>query len=360
LYNGYLPGIKEDKTSMTNTGKRSTINFQNSGIGVFLLLIFVAVFLAWLKPSLGVSEKDNFSSLQKITTYGVSVIFFFYGLSLSARKLWQGLADWRMHLVIQSATFILFPVLLLSLRPLANAMGIDMMWVGVFYLAALPSTVSSSVVMVSLAGGNVPSAIFNASISSLLGIFITPFWMGIISIPNLSATGLETLDTSSVIMKLLLQVFLPVIIGMSLHSKLGAFASRNKSRLKFFDQSVILLIIFTSFCQSFYDRIFDDVTFTELFFLGASMILLFFVVFGILSLIGNFLKFSREDRITVLFCGSKKSLVHGTVMSKVLFAPNAPVGIILLPLMLYHAFQLMIASILAQRMAANAKAENGF
>jgi sodium/bile acid cotransporter 7 len=336
---------------------RSTITFQNSGIGVFLLLIFVAVFLAWLRPSLGVINKDAFLSLQKISTYGVSVIFFFYGLSLSARKLWEGLADWRMHLVIQSATFILFPVLLLTFRPIATSMGIELMWLGVFYLAALPSTVSSSVVMVSLAGGNVPSAIFNASISSLLGIFITPFWMGIISTPGSATMGIETLDTSSVIMKLILQVFLPVIIGMSLHSKWGEIASRNKSRLKFFDQSIILLIIFTSFCQSFYDKIFENVSFAELLFLLGSMIVLFFIVFGLLSIISNLLKFKREDRITVLFCGSKKSLVHGTVMSKVLFAPGAPVGIVLLPLMLYHALQLMIASILAQRMAMSVKAE---
>jgi solute carrier family 10 (sodium/bile acid cotransporter), member 7 len=332
---------------MTRSAKQR-ISFQSAGIGVFLLLIFVVIFLAWVRPAWGVSNHNNAISLEKISTYGVSVIFFFYGLSLSARKLWDGLADWRMHVVVQAATFIVFPILLLSMKSLAVSLGIEMIWLGVFYLSALPSTVSSSVVMVSLAGGNIPSAIFNASISSLLGIFMTPFWMGLISTPNSSGT----MDVSSVISKLIIQVFLPVVLGMILHSKWGGFAVKNKSRLKFFDQSVILLIIFTSFCRSFYDHVFDNLTMLELILLTLSMIVLFFVVFGLLSLISKVLRFNREDRITVLFCGSKKSLVHGTVMSKVLFGPTAPVGIILLPLMLYHALQLMIASILAQQMAA--------
>ncbi len=332
---------------MSSFTERLKGTFKKSGVGGFLVAIMAAILLAWIKPSWGVSE-SNFS-LEKLTGYGVSVIFFFYGLTLSLQKLKAGLADWRMHIIVQLSTFVLFPLLIIAIKPLfGNDAGL--LWISIFYLASLPSTVSSSVVMVSVAEGNIPAAIFNASISSLLGIFITPLWMGLFLE---SANG--EFDLSGIILKLVLQVLLPVVLGILLNSRLGAFAEKNRSRLKFFDQSVILLIIYVSFCQSFYNHVFDDLSVMELVLLGAGMIALFLAVFSMMNLVSRWFNLKRENRITVLFCGSKKSLVHGTVMSKVLFAQSAATGMILLPLMLYHALQLILASIIAQRMASRAK-----
>ncbi|HEX7916344.1 bile acid:sodium symporter, partial [Rudaea sp.] len=64
-------------------------------------------------------------------------------------------------------------------------------------------------------------------------------------------------------------------------------------------------------------------------------------------------RLSREDRITILFCGSKKSLASGVPMANVLFAGSA-VGAIVLPLMLFHQVQLMVCAVLAQRYAREA------
>lgn len=319
--------------------------FARSGMSGFLVAIIAAIFLAWIYPSIGISKASL--SLETITTYGVSLIFFFYGLALSVSKLKTGLADWRMHVVIQCATFLIFPIVIILIKPLFVGASAGMMWLGIFYLAALPSTVSSSVVMVSVAGGNIPAAIFNASVSSLIGIIATPLWMGLFL-----QSDIASFDSWNVIGKLFLQVVLPVSLGMALNSRWGMWAAKNKTRLKLFDQSVIILIIYVSFCQSFYNHVFDDLSAAELVMLGSGMVALFFLVMGLVSVVCRLFHFKREDRITVLFCGSKKSLVHGTVMSKVLFPQNAAIGLLLLPLMLYHALQLTIASIMAQRMAA--------
>jgi sodium/bile acid cotransporter 7 len=75
------------------------------------------------------------------------------------------------------------------------------------------------------------------------------------------------------------------------------------------------------------------------------------LVYGITGYFSKLLGFNREDSITAQFCGTKKSLVHGTVFSKILFPTSMPMGIILLPLMLFHAFQLFIVSIIATKMA---------
>lgn len=314
------------------------------GLDWFILAIIIMIVAASIWPTPGI-QKGLFS-LKSIAGYGVSLIFFFYGLRLSPEKLREGLSNWKLHSVVQLSTFLLFPVLMLILMKLFGTNGNELFWLGAFYVAALPSTVSSSVVMVSIAGGNIPAAIFNASISSLIGVFITPLWMGIVL-----TTSSQGFDLTDVIIKLVIQVLVPVSLGIILHFKFGAYADKHRKKMRYFDQSVILLIIYTAFCESFAKHMFSEHGASDILILGLCMIALFFFVYGIISLISKFMHFNREDNITAVFCGSKKSLVHGTVMSKVLFPNAAAAGIILLPLMIYHALQLMAASIIAQSMA---------
>ncbi len=314
------------------------------GLDWFILAIAGMIILASVWPTPGI--QNGFFSLKSIANFGVSLIFFFYGLRLSPQKLREGLSNWRLHTVIQLSTFVLFPVIMLILMKLFGANGNELFWLGAFYVAALPSTVSSSVVMVSIAGGNIPAAIFNASISSLLGVFITPLWMGIVL-----ATSSQGFDLTDVIIKLIIQVLVPVVIGVALNARFGAFADKHRKALRYSDQIVILLIIYTAFCESFSKHMFSNNGISDILILGVCMISLFFFVYGIITVIGRFMNFNREDNITAVFCGSKKSLVHGTVMSKVLFPHTPSAGIILLPIMMYHALQLMAASIIAQSMA---------
>jgi sodium/bile acid cotransporter 7 len=315
-----------------------------AGFDSFLMALVGVIGLAAWRPFYGTDEAPL--PLAQIANYGVSLIFFFYGLRLSPAKLREGLGNWRLHLVIQLATFLVFPLLVLAGYGLFARDSTQLLWLGTFYLAALPSTVSSSVVMVSIAGGNLPGAIFNASISSLVGVFLTPLWMGLF----LTAQA-GSYDLWAVIGKLALQVVAPVVLGILLHGKLGRFAERNRKPLRLFDQSIILLIVYTSFCESFARKLFAGYRTADLLGLGAAMLGLFLGVYGLVHVACRLLQFNRADRITALFCGSKKSLVQGTVMSRVLFPDPNVVGIVLLPIMLYHALQLLAASIIAQSMA---------
>jgi sodium/bile acid cotransporter 7 len=316
------------------------------GLNAFFFCILLMVLLAWLFPELG--SEHSALPLTQITKYGVSIIFFFYGLKLSLEKLRTGLRNWKLHIVIQLTTFILFPCIGLTLIHFFGN-GTTMLWLGFFYLTVLPSTVSSSVVMVSIAGGNMPAAIFNASISSIIGIFITPLWMSFYAHASAGA------DLTDVIIKLSLQVLLPVIVGLLLNKRLGAWADRFKKSLSHFDQAIILLIVFTAFSESFLGNMFDGFTIKEILLLAVALLLFFFVMAGLMYFISVGLNFSLADRITVIFCGSKKSLVQGAVMGRVLFPDPVTLGVVLLPLMLYHALQLMAGSALAQAIATNTK-----
>jgi len=216
----------------------------NVGLDWFILALMGMILLAYLLPSPG-AQKGIFS-LKELANYGISLIFFFYGLRLSPQRLREGLGNWHLHLTVQLATFVLFPLLILGIIHLLRVESTNLIWLGIFFVAALPSTVSSSVVMVSIAGGNIPGAIFNASISALIGVFITPIWMGIFI-----ASGSGNIDLTGIILKLMLQVLLPVILGLLLHSKLGTFAEKHRRQLRYFDQTTILLIVYTAFCESF-------------------------------------------------------------------------------------------------------------
>ena len=320
------------------------------GINAFFFLLIATIVLAWFFPSYGTPE--SVFQLPRIASWGVSLIFFFYGLKLSPESLRNGLSNWRLHLVVQLSTFVLFPLIILLLRLVFPDYFAGLIGLGIFYLAALPSTVSSSVVMVSIAGGNMAAAIFNASVSSIIGIFITPLWMsGIMEKANAG------FDIGHTILRLCLEVLLPVVLGLLMRHRLGKWAGQHKMALRNFDQLIILLIVYTSFCESFSGNMFTNFSFAEIGFLALMMLLFFFVVFGLMYLLANLMHFNREDRITILFCGSKKSLVQGAVMGKVLFAGDALLGVALLPLMLYHALQLLAGSTLAQAMAVSKNKE---
>jgi len=318
----------------------------------FFILMIGAIFLAWLYPPSGTAESSL--HLPVIAGYGVSVIFFFYGAKLSTESLLSGLSKWRLHLMVQLSTFVLFPLTIVLLRLIFKDYFSTNIGLGIFYLAALPSTVSSSVVMVSIARGNIAAAIFNASISSVLGIFITPLLMS--SVLGNTQSGF---DIGHTILMLCLQVLLPVIVGIMLHHKIGGWVAQYKKTLGNFDQLIILLIVYTSFCESFSGNMFSGFTISEIFFLGVMMLTLFLVVFALMNRLSRWMGFKREDRITIIFCGSKKSLVQGAVMGKVLFPDQAILGVVLLPLMLYHALQLLVGSTVAKAMGKHEQGGKG-
>lgn len=313
-------------------------------IDKFVIAIIIAIGIAYLFPQWGVAGSPV--PLDTISTIGISLIFFFYGLKLSPEKLKAGLKNWKLHILVQVSTFLIFPLIVLAFYPFLQTEEQHTLWLAFFFLAALPSTVSSSVVMVSMAKGNIPAAIFNASISGIIGIALTPLWMGLFV--NQAQTDF---DFTEIYTKLILQIILPVVLGILLQRFLGALAQKHSAKLTLFDKTIILLIIYKSFAESFEEQIFSSVSILDLLSIFIGVILLFFIAFFLTGFMAKKLDFNKEDQITAQFCGTKKSLVHGTVFSKILFGNMASIGIILLPLMLFHAIQILIISVIASKLA---------
>ena len=324
----------------------SSIKFLRMSVkfDTFIIALVLFIVLAYVFPQLYLWNNGKVISL--LTTIGVSLIFFFYGLKLSTNNLTKGLRNWKMHILIQCGTFVVFPFIVLIFYPLISDGGQEDFWLSFFFLAVVPSTVSSSVVMVSIAHGNVPAAIFNASISGMIGVLVTPLLMHFFL--DFGDVNVYT----DVYWGLVKEIILPVILGILLQPYLGKFAAQYKRGLGKFDKLVILLIVYGSFAESFESGVFRTVGSSYLIGVFIGVVVLFFVVYGILYWLSKtVLGFNREDCITVLFCGSKKSLTHGSVFGKFLFVNSSAAGLYFLPLMVFHAFQILVITIIAQRYA---------
>jgi solute carrier family 10 (sodium/bile acid cotransporter), member 7 len=304
----------------------------------FILAIFIAIAIAWLFP-----EGIELLPLKTITDIGIGLIFFFYGLKLSPAEFRAGVVNYKVHIIIHVTTFIIFPLLCLLCLPLFEDGLKSDLWIALFFLGTLPSTVSSSVVMVALAKGNLPVAIFNASLSGLIGIIATPLWIGFILEKT---TDFEFLG---VLQKLCLQIVLPLATGLFLQRFFGDLARKYGRELSLLDKTTIILIIYSSFSSSFTSDLIKNIQVDELLKMAGIVLILFFLVFFGLAFFSNLIGLNTEDKITAQFCGTKKSLVHGSVMVRVIFGNAANSGLLLLPIMLYHSIQLILVAWFAEK-----------
>lgn len=301
-----------------------------------------AVLFASVYPHLGARSGPLHPELTN--KLGVALIFFLHGTGLSFQSLKAGTLHWRLHVLVQSCTFLVFPLLgLVAYRWGGHWFGSDLR-MGVFFLCALPSTVSSSVAMTAAARGNVAAALFNATISSLLGVVLTPLWVSVVT-----STASKGIPLGSVVMDLCRWLVLPLVLGQLLRPLLSGWAHRNKSRIHVVDRVTILFLVYTSFCDSVLVGVWTSHGFGTL---GAVLIvsaLLFFVVMGVSSLGAKALNFPEEDRIAAMFCASKKSMATGVPMAQLMFTDAATLGLVVLPILMYHSFQLIVAGVLASR-----------
>ncbi len=316
----------------------------------FVLAMLGAVALALAMPWLG--TQDGPLHLGLVTTIGIAFVFFLHGAALSPAAMRAGAASWRLHLVVHGSTFLLFPAIGATLFFGLQGVLAPEIRLGIFYLCALSSTISSSVAMTAIGRGNVPAAIFDATISGLLGMVLTPL---LISLVAKTATGhLPLLPAIWDVMKTLL---LPFAAGQLLRPWIGAFVTRNKSWASKADRLVILLIVYSAFCESTAAGLWSRYAPTTLFVIALLVLLLLASVITVTTLVSRLLGFSRADEVTAVFCGSKKSLANGAPIARVLFGQNPALGMIVLPLMMYHQAQLIVCSVLARRYAERAERE---
>ena len=314
----------------------------------FTLALVATVTLASLLPASGAVG----AFFEKATVGVVALLFFMHGAKLSREAVIAGIGHWRLHLLVVASTFMLFPVLGLVLRPVLQPLVTPELYTGVLFLCVLPATVQSAIAFTAVARGNMAAAICSASASTLLGIVITPLLVGVV-LPQASGTVQQ--DVLGSIGRIMLQLMLPFVAGHLLRPWIGGFISRHAATLKYVDQGSVLLVVYTAFSAAVVGGLWRVLPLPAL----AGLLVVCAVILGLAltatTWLARRLGFSKEDEITIVFCGSKKSLVSGVPMAKVLF-PSEAAGAIVLPLMVFHQMQLMVCAVLAQRYARRPQA----
>ncbi|WCT75272.1 bile acid:sodium symporter [Sphingomonas naphthae] len=304
----------------------------------FILLLVSTVALASILPASGVGAQI----VGWLATAAVVLLFFLHGAKLPREAVIAGLRHWRLHLTILSFTFLIFPLVGFGASKLFAGLMDPVLWTGILFLAALPSTVQSSIALTSLAKGNVPGAIASASASQILGIFLTPPIIGVLA--SAHGGGVELGSVGGI----LLQLLAPFVAGHLLRPWIGAFVDRNKKYIGYSDRSAILLSVYSAFSAAVIEGVWSRLPLKELGILFLVCAVLLAVMLGLTQIVTKLLGFNREDRITAIFCGTKKSIVSGIPMARVLFA-GPDMGLILLPVMIFHQMQLMACAWLARR-----------
>ncbi|MEY0231174.1 bile acid:sodium symporter family protein [Providencia manganoxydans] len=311
-------------------------------IDPFLLIMICVVVIASLFPC----EGDIKVAFQYLTTAAIALLFFMHGAKLSRESIVAGIGHWRLHLMVFSSTFILFPIIGLELHFMVPSWMSPTVYMGFLYLCALPATVQSAIAFTSVAGGNVAAAICSASASSILGVFLSPILVGFL----MDEDGSQAMDTLNAIGSILLQLMLPFVVGHLARPLLANWMSRNRKLINITDRSSILLVVYVAFSEAVVEGIWQRIDAFSLFMIAVVSCIILFIVMMLNIIAARLFKFSKEDEITIVFCGSKKSLANGVPMANVLF-PASVVGVILLPLMIFHQIQLMVSAVLAQRYA---------
>ncbi len=276
----------------------------------------------------------------------IALMFFLQGARLAPKAALAGARHWRLHAIVLSSTFLLFPLLGLIARALAPGLLTPPLWGGVLMLSVLPSTVQSSIAFTSIARGNVPAALCAATASNLFGIALTPLLAGLL---------LRTQSAFSVsgVSDIVLQLLLPFAAGQLARPWVGEWAAHNKQLVGLVDRGSILLVVYVAFSEGVTHGIWHQIDATHLMSLALLDAALLAAVLLATTGISRLFGFSGADEITIVFCGSKKSLASGLPMASVLFAGQS-LGLVVLPLMLFHQIQLMVCAALARRYAAQA------
>jgi solute carrier family 10 (sodium/bile acid cotransporter), member 7 len=320
------------------------MKIRGINIDAFLFALAATVLAAIFFP--GPGSTGGVLHFDRIATYGIAVVFFLYGLTLAPDKLRKGAAHWRLHLTVQLTTFVLFPIVVFALLLPFGGFLPTALATGFLFLAALPSTVSSSVAMTSLARGNVPIAIFNATLSSIVGVFATPVLMTWFA----STTG-EALPLLPVITKIVALVLVPMGLGQVARLALRDWAARNMKTIRLADRAIILAIVYNAFSDSIIGGVWRGPDLVMLASMAIGVVAIFLIVYAILKLACRALAFDPADTIACLFCGSVKSLATGVPLARLMFGSDPAVGLIIAPIMLYHVFQLIFLGVVANRYA---------
>lgn len=311
-------------------------------IDPFLLSLIGAVVLASFFPC-SITWRPW---LSRITYLLIGAIFFLQGVKLKRTSLIESIRNWKLQGGTLLISFVVFPCtgfVLYKLFHLVSPSGFlgESLWKGILFLCCLPSTIQSSIALTSIAKGNVSASICAATLSNILGIFITPL------VVSLCIHHSEHGDFNpGTIVNIVIELLVPFIAGQVAQPWLGAFINGHTKLIHIIDRLSVVLLVYAAFSVAVIQGVWHLIPPVMLFGVGMIDVVLLFLILTISFLVGRISSQKREDTISLQFCGSKKALTTGVTMASIIFPDSA--AIIVLPLMIFHQIQLFGCTIIAR------------
>ena len=305
-----------------------------------LRLLCLAMVLAALIPAQG----EWRSAAQMVANIGIFLLFLANGMRVARAEIAAGAKNLRFFVPLALWIFGAMSVAGLALAHAAQTLLPPLIALGFLYLGTLTTTVQSSTSYSSLAGGNVALSVIAAASMSILGVFL--------SVPVFLALGGsgDGMVGSDALVKIVMILILPFAIGQAIQTRTASFIARQRQAVVWLDRLVIAFAVYVAFSGAVEQGLWERVDIA-----GWGVTLGFVGLFLLVGHLGAWalsggLKMARADRIAFLFAGAQKSAAIGAPLATVLFPPEAA-GFVVLPLVLYHFLQLVIAAPIATRLS---------
>lgn len=305
-------------------------------------LLLLAIVLATVVPVAGRWA----DAAQFVSNAAVFLLFFLNGLRLPRREVVAGMGKVRLLVPLVLWVFGAMAVLGWVVWRAGDGVVPAQVALGFLFLGCLPSTVQSATAYTSLANGNAASAVVAAALLNILGVFVTAPLFALLGGGEAAA-----FDTAGLI-KVVTILLLPFALGQALQGWLGHWIADHRQMVTWMDRSSIAIAVYVAFSGAVREGIWGRIDLPGWTWLAAGCALFLIVGYGGAWLLARSLGLERGDRIAMTYAGAQKSVAMGAPLATVLFPP-AVSGLVLLPTLVYHLAQLVVAAPLAARFRAS-------
>lgn len=306
----------------------------------FLFGLGFVICFAFLLPDLGKSM--GILKTRYTIKYGAVIfIFLLSGLGLKTSVLKSGMMHWKAHVFIQTLSLVLLPCVGFCLGKLLSLLGFDSkLSTGLIICFCMPTTISSNVIMTKQAKGNESVSLINATLGNFLGIIISPILI-------LLFINLKPESPLHMFLNIFFTVLVPIILGQLIQFKFPEFTEKLSKKVSFsiLSSCMLLLLVYVSFCDLFSSES-EHVSVISILLLILIIMILVPLIMLLCYLASK--RFDDAERISIMYCGSTKTLSLGLPLIGNMF--NSSIGYYVLPLLIYHASQLFWGFLAAKKL----------